>query len=172
MSLDYGSRRPMNTIMELSPEQAQTSPEELDFSRDSTGLSLSPLAQGLRSGRERSSSVLILFQEHWPVSSRPSWPCRRRTKLAPSHSAKEKNPSYRQRKKSTRHRRKLGKSSSRIVIVNNVSFERPLKKYENGPVRSMADVDAELALLQMWASPVIFYLPWFRFLVASTVSNA
>lgn len=46
MSLDQGNRRPMNTIVELSPEQAQISPEEIDFSRDSGGVSLSPLAQG------------------------------------------------------------------------------------------------------------------------------
>lgn len=46
MSLDQGNRRAMNTIVELSPEQAQTSPEEIDFSRDSGGVSLSPLAQG------------------------------------------------------------------------------------------------------------------------------
>lgn len=49
MSLDQGNRRTMNTIVELSPEQAQTSPEEIDFSRDSGGVSLSPLAQGKNS---------------------------------------------------------------------------------------------------------------------------
>lgn len=46
MSLDQGNRRTMNTIVELSPDQAQLSPDDIDFSRDSGGVSLSPLAQG------------------------------------------------------------------------------------------------------------------------------
>jgi hypothetical protein len=46
MSIDAGMRRPMNTIVELSPEQAQTSAGELDFSREQSRMSLSSLAQG------------------------------------------------------------------------------------------------------------------------------
>jgi len=36
----------MNTIVEPSPEQAQVSIDDLDFSRDGTKTSLAPLAQG------------------------------------------------------------------------------------------------------------------------------
>jgi hypothetical protein len=46
MSLDAGMRRPMNTIVELSPEQAQTPTDELHFSREQSRMSLSSLAQG------------------------------------------------------------------------------------------------------------------------------
>ena len=46
MSIESNLRRPMNTIVELSPEQTHTSIEDLDFSRDETRTSLSPLAQG------------------------------------------------------------------------------------------------------------------------------
>lgn len=44
MSVDITSRRPMSTIVELSPEQAQTSTEDLNFGRDLPRLSLTPLA--------------------------------------------------------------------------------------------------------------------------------
>ena len=46
MSIESNLRRPMNTIVELSAEQTQTSIEDLDFSRDEIKTSLSPLAQG------------------------------------------------------------------------------------------------------------------------------
>ena len=45
-SIDDGVRRPMSTIVELSPDQAHPSSEELDFARDMPRLSLTPLAQG------------------------------------------------------------------------------------------------------------------------------
>ena len=46
VSMDAGMRRPMNTIVELSPEQAQTPADELDFGREQSRMSLSSLAQG------------------------------------------------------------------------------------------------------------------------------
>lgn len=46
MSIEAGMRRPMTTIVELSPEQALTSADELNFTRDDNRTSLSPLAQG------------------------------------------------------------------------------------------------------------------------------
>lgn len=49
MSIDAGrSRIPMNTIVELSPEQAQASTEDLHFGRDLPRMSLTPLAQSTR----------------------------------------------------------------------------------------------------------------------------
>ena len=48
MSIDGSTRRPMSTIVELSPDQANTSTEELDFDRELTKMSLTPLAQGER----------------------------------------------------------------------------------------------------------------------------
>ena len=60
MSTDKGARRPMNTIVELSPDQAQISPDELDFSRGSTGASLSPLAQGSARCREPRARLSLL----------------------------------------------------------------------------------------------------------------
>lgn len=45
-SIDCGVRRPMSTIVELSPDQAHASSEELGFVRDLPRLSLTPLAQG------------------------------------------------------------------------------------------------------------------------------
>jgi hypothetical protein len=46
MSNEAGVRRPMSTIVELSPDQTRMSIEDLDLSRDETRTSLSPLAQG------------------------------------------------------------------------------------------------------------------------------
>ena len=47
MSVDAGtSRRPMSTIVELSPEQAQTSTEDLHFGKEIPRVSLTPLAHG------------------------------------------------------------------------------------------------------------------------------
>lgn len=47
MSVDAGtSRRPMSTIVELSPEQAQTSSEDLHFGKEIPRVSLTPLAHG------------------------------------------------------------------------------------------------------------------------------
>ena len=46
MSMDAGVRRPMSTIVELSPDQALTSVENLHFARDLPRPSLTPLAQG------------------------------------------------------------------------------------------------------------------------------
>ena len=49
MSVDAGNtRRPMSTIVELSPDQAKTSTEDLDFRRDLPRMSLTPLAHGSR----------------------------------------------------------------------------------------------------------------------------
>lgn len=47
MSIDAGAtHRPMSTIVELSPEQAQTSSEDLNFGRELPRMSLTPLAHG------------------------------------------------------------------------------------------------------------------------------
>lgn len=47
MSVDAGtSRRSMSTIVELSPEQAQTSSEDLHFGKEIPRVSLTPLAHG------------------------------------------------------------------------------------------------------------------------------
>jgi hypothetical protein len=45
MSVDTGAaRRPMSTIVELSPDQAKSSPEDLHFRRELPRMSLTPLA--------------------------------------------------------------------------------------------------------------------------------
>jgi len=46
MSIDTNVRRPMSTIIELSPNQAHTSSEDLHFGRDLARMSLTPLAHG------------------------------------------------------------------------------------------------------------------------------
>jgi hypothetical protein len=46
MSIDAGVRRPMGTIVELTPDQAHTSADDLHFGRGSARISLTPLAQG------------------------------------------------------------------------------------------------------------------------------
>ncbi len=47
MSIDAGAaRRPISTIVELSPDQAQTSTEDLHFGRELHRMSLTPLAHG------------------------------------------------------------------------------------------------------------------------------
>jgi hypothetical protein len=45
MSIDSNQRRPMSTIVELSPDQAQTSTEDSNFRRELPRMSLTPLAQ-------------------------------------------------------------------------------------------------------------------------------
>lgn len=45
MSMDASAiRRPMNTIVELSPDQTQASSEDLNFRRELPRMSLTPLA--------------------------------------------------------------------------------------------------------------------------------
>ena len=47
MSMDSSAiRRPMSTIVELSPDQAKTSSEDLNFRREIPRMSLTPLAHG------------------------------------------------------------------------------------------------------------------------------
>jgi hypothetical protein len=46
MNNEVDVRRPMSAIVELSPEQAKMSVEDLDLNRDEARTSLSPLAQG------------------------------------------------------------------------------------------------------------------------------
>lgn len=46
MSIDGGKRRPVNTIVELSPDHAHTSSEDLEYHHEPPRLSLTPLAHG------------------------------------------------------------------------------------------------------------------------------
>jgi hypothetical protein len=46
MSIDMGARRPMGTIVELSPDQAHSSSEDLHVSRELPRMSLTPLVHG------------------------------------------------------------------------------------------------------------------------------
>ena len=77
----------------------------------------------------------------------PWWPCRK-VKTERCHISREPT----QRSNLT-HVTRTNTVPSRPFLSRDrdpafFSFS-PLRKYETGPVRSMADVDAELALLQM-----------------------
>ncbi|CAF3717461.1 unnamed protein product [Rotaria socialis] len=87
MSIDHGAQRSKTSIVELSPDQAHTSAEDLSTAREPSRVSLAPLFHGIK-------KTLLLCQRR----------LKKKTKL--------------------------------------------MRKYEITPVRSMADVDAELALLQ------------------------
>ncbi|CAF1603901.1 unnamed protein product [Rotaria sp. Silwood1] len=116
MSTDSSIRRQMTTIVELSPEQAQTSTKDLDLEREETMTSLIPLAQGTLA-----SAFSTLFAI--TANSKPTTVDSQTKESKPLLSIKETTS-----------------PSTKMT---------PLEKYENGPVRSMADVDAELALLQI-----------------------
>ncbi|CAF2952776.1 unnamed protein product [Rotaria sp. Silwood2] len=48
MSVDCDRRRPITTIVELSPDQGNTSSEDLHFSQETPTMSLTLLAQGTK----------------------------------------------------------------------------------------------------------------------------
>ncbi|CAF2881597.1 unnamed protein product [Rotaria sp. Silwood2] len=48
MSVDCDRRRPISTIVELSPDQGNTSSDDLHFSQETPTMSLTPLAQGTK----------------------------------------------------------------------------------------------------------------------------
>ncbi|CAF3632096.1 unnamed protein product [Rotaria sordida] len=117
MSTDSGTGRQMTTIVELSPEQVQTSLDDLYFEHDETLTSLIPLAQATLTSAF--STIVVISTNTKPTT-------------VDSQKIKE------------------SKNSLPIKETNLPSTKiSPLEKYENNPVRSMADVDAELELLQI-----------------------
>ncbi|CAF1929855.1 unnamed protein product [Rotaria magnacalcarata] len=112
-----GTRRAMSTIVELSPEQALTSPEELDFGRKETVTLLTPLSQGALTN---ACAAIVSMSKTTQLTTTDFQP------------------------------KCLKNSSSTIEISSSPKILcSPLKKYETGPVRCMADVDAALAFLQI-----------------------
>ena len=59
-SIDVGVLRPMSTIVELSPDQAQMSSEDFGFLREGPRLSLTPLAQGKTCTNGRHESIAVM----------------------------------------------------------------------------------------------------------------
>ncbi|CAF1395631.1 unnamed protein product [Rotaria magnacalcarata] len=115
MSIDGVIRRPISTIVELSPDQAHPSAEELGYTKEQPRMSLIPLAHG---------TLTSVF------STIVAMPKRAKTNVVNMQdSVEEKLP-----------------ITTETHFVTDKS--KPILKYEIAPVRSMADVDAELAFLQ------------------------
>ncbi|CAF4052349.1 unnamed protein product [Rotaria magnacalcarata] len=115
MSVDDNKRRHISTIAELSPDQAYTSSEDLEYSREKSRISLKPLVEGTLSS---------VFSTIAAMSKRV------KTNVAnKKEDVDEKLPLT---------------TETKFVTEKSES----IRKYETGPVRSMADVDAELAFLQ------------------------
>ncbi|CAF4712719.1 unnamed protein product, partial [Rotaria sp. Silwood2] len=89
MSVDCGRRRPINTIVELSPDQENTSSEDLQLSQETPRMLLTPLAQGTLTNvfstivamSKRTKTNVVTFQEEeeehekekLPVTTEPSF---------------------------------------------------------------------------------------------------
>ncbi|CAF3421185.1 unnamed protein product [Rotaria socialis] len=115
MSAAADKRRSISTIVELSPDQAYTSSEDLDYSREKSRRSLKPLVEGTLSSV---FSTIVAMSK------------RMKTNVA--------------NKKEDVDEKLLLTTETKFVTEKSKS----IRKYETSPVRSMADVDAELALLQ------------------------
>ncbi|CAF3402574.1 unnamed protein product [Rotaria sp. Silwood1] len=120
MSLDGGRRRPISTIVELSPDQANTSSEDLQFGQEVPRMSLTPLAQG---------TLTNVFS----------------TIVAMSKRAKTNIVTFQEEEEEEKEQEKLPLTTETNFVTEKI---KSMRKYETGPIRSMADVDAELSLLQ------------------------
>ncbi|UJR27175.1 hypothetical protein I4U23_008471 [Adineta vaga] len=120
ISADANSRRSMNTIVELSPNQTQGSDDEIQFDKEIRRLSLTSSAQG--SATNVCSTVVAVSK---------------RSKLHTMKLPEEEEEEQHQEK------RPLTMETNVTIGQNN-----SVQKYETGAIRSLADVDAELALLQ------------------------
>ncbi|CAF4604738.1 unnamed protein product [Rotaria sp. Silwood1] len=118
MSLDGGRRRPISTTVELSPDQANTSSEDLQFSQKASRMSLTPLAYG---------TLTNVFS----------------TIVAMSKRAKTNIVTFQEEEE--QEQENLPRTTETNFVTEKT---KSMQKYETGPIRSMADVDSELSLLQ------------------------
>ncbi|CAF3400709.1 unnamed protein product [Rotaria socialis] len=114
-SIDDVTRRRISTIVELSPDQAHPSAEELDYSKKQPRMSLTPLTRGTL------TRVLSTIAE---------MPKTAKTNVLNMQDSVEE---------------KLSITTETHFVTDK---PKPILKYEIAPVRSMADVDAELSFLQ------------------------
>ncbi|CAF4748241.1 unnamed protein product, partial [Rotaria sp. Silwood2] len=120
MSVDCGRRRPINTIVELSPDQENTSSEDLQLSQETPRMLLTPLAQG---------TLTNVFS----------------TIVAMSKRTKTNVVTFQEEEEQEQEKEKLPVTTEPSFVTEKT---KSMRKYETGPIRSMADVDAELSLLQ------------------------
>ncbi|CAF1529536.1 unnamed protein product, partial [Adineta steineri] len=128
MSIDSTTRRPISTIVELSPDQAYTSGETKLLECEQRRMSLTPLVQG---------TLTNVFS----------------TIVAMSKKTKLNTVTVPEENEDEEHEDAEKEDAEKLLLTSQINFVAPktnlLKKYQINGVRSMADVDAELAHLQI-----------------------
>ncbi|CAF3677107.1 unnamed protein product [Rotaria sordida] len=124
MSIDGGRRRrPISTIVELSPDQANTSSEDLEFSQETSRVSLGPLAHG---------TLTSVFSTIVAMSKRT------KTNVVTFQEEEEEQEQEQEQEN-------LSPTTETNFVTEKT---KSIRKNKTRSIRSMADVDTELSLLQ------------------------